>query len=165
MEHVPDIHNALINIRQALRDDGRLLLLVPAFGWTRTMQLVRMMERRSTRLAMATAGAIDGFFQHHHLYDQDTWQFLLQKAGYDVLSCRGIGSPLLNALFERYLPLAFLEFLHKSVFRAYPKTQMLRRSIDTPALEALLAQPVPVETVGVVEYLIEATPSAQRDQG
>ncbi len=158
MEHVPDIHGALTNIRACLKPDGRLLLLVPAFGWTRTLRMVRAVESRSTRLGMALAGAIDGFFQHHHLYDHDTWSSLLRKSGYRVVDCQGIGGAALNSSFERYLPPAALEFFYKVAFRHYPNWPWLRPAISAAARDELLQQPVPLGAPGIVEYIITAVP-------
>lgn len=159
MEHVPNIHQALSNIRGALNPDGRLLLSVPAFGWARTLSLVAWTERRSTRLGMAMAGALDGFFQHHHLYGHQTWKAVLEANGYEVRALQGLGGQKLNALFERGLPPAFLEFLFKAAFQRYPKVLgRLRKMPSQDALTELWNQPIPLESPYRIEYLLEAVP-------
>lgn len=160
MEHVPNIHQALSNIRSALKPDGRLLLSVPAFGWARTLSLVAWAERRSTRLGMAMAGALDGFFQHHHLYGHQTWRAVLEANGYEVRAVEGLGGFHLNRLFERGLPSALLEFLFKSAFQHYPQLLgRLRKMPSEDALSELWEQPIPLESPHRIEYVLEAIPN------
>lgn len=157
MEHVPDIHAAFRNIHASLRPGGKLLLSVPAFGWARTLTLVGALDRFSTRLGMAAAGALDGFFQHHHLYGPETWRFILEGNGFNVRTVGGLGGPLLNRAFERNLPPAFLEFLFKSAFQHYPHwVGRLRRTPSRELIHEILAQPTSLENAHQVEYLIEA---------
>lgn len=159
MEHVPNIHQALANIRTALKPEGRLLLSVPAFGWARTLSAVGWTERRSTRLGMAMAGALDGFFQHHHLYGHQTWKAVLEGNGYRVQSIDGLGGVQLNSLFEAGLAPAFLEFLFKSVFHRYPRLLgRLRRIPSSDALTELWKQPIPPNAAHCIEYVIKAVP-------
>jgi SAM-dependent methyltransferase len=160
LEHVPNIHAALTNIRQALHQDGRLLLFVPAFGWARSMPGLRTLGRFSTRLGMAASGALDGFFQHHHIYDARSWRLLVTDAGFRVTQVSALASPLINDLFARHLPLALLEFLYKTVMRSYPpRLGLFRRMVGRPALLEILRQPLPIDSPGVVEYVLEAVPS------
>lgn len=157
MEHVPDIHGAFRNIYQCLRPGGKLLLSVPAFGWARSLTPVRLLQRVSPRVGMAAAGALDGFFQHHHLYGYETWRFILEGNGFEVRRQGGLGSPLINRTFERELPRAFLEFLFKSLFRRYPPAWGRLRGVPVAALlEDILVQPTPVEEEDRAEYVIEA---------
>jgi SAM-dependent methyltransferase len=157
LEHVPDIHAALGNIRQALRPGGRLLMAVPAFGWARTLRSVQFLERYSNRLGMAAAGAMDGFFQHHHLYGYDTWSTLVEKSGFEVVSVEGLGAEYINWIFERELPLAFAEFVCKGALRHYPGLfRGLRRMPSRRALLEILEQPVPVNSPHRVEFILHA---------
>lgn len=158
LEHVPNIHEALVNIRSCLDPQGKLLLFVPAFGWSRYLRMVRWLNAFGTRLGMAASGALDGFFQHHHLYDARTWQLLVQNAGYEVLDCRALGSPVLNRQFDRHLPVAFGEFLIKSLRKRYPDWRWLRPRLAGPVYEHMAQQPVPLESEGVVEYFLVAQP-------
>ena len=111
----------------------------------------------SPRLEMAASGALDGFFQHHHIYDETSWVSLVENAGYRVTSVQGLGAPQINKVFEDQLPLGFFEFLYKSVRRRYPNWKILRRMPSAAFFEALAAQPVPLGSPGMIEYLIEAT--------
>lgn len=157
MEHVPDIHAALRNIHQSLRPGGALLLSVPAFGWARTLSPVAWLERRSTRLGMAAAGGLDGFFQHHHLYGYNTWRMVLEGNGFQVRSMTGLGGEHVNRLFERGLPPALAEFLFKSVFKQYPGLLgRLRRMPTQAVLDDIWHQPISHESAHRIEYVIEA---------
>lgn len=158
LEHVPNIHKALINIRQGLKADGTLLLFVPSFGWCRSLQIVRMLALLSPRLEMAASGALDGFFQHHHCYDETAWTALVEKAGYQVVSTQGLGSPVINRTFENHLPLALIEFLYKCVCRRYLPWRILRLLPSRAFFESMAAQPVPLGSPGLIEYVIEAKP-------
>lgn len=157
MEHVPNIHQALSNIFQALKPGGSLLLSVPAFGWARTMSTVGRLERGSTRLGMAAAGALDGFFQHHHLYGHETWKMVLEGNGFEVRSLEGLGGERLNRLFERSLSPALAEFLFKSVFKFYPGLLgRLRRLPPEQTLREIWQQPIALDSPHRIEYVIEA---------
>lgn len=157
LEHVPDIHQAFANIYRALKPGGRLLLSVPAFGWSRTMGPVRSLEKVSNRLAMAAAGALDGFFQHHHLYGERTWRLVVEGSGFEVTSAEGLGGPQINRLFERGLPPAFLEFVFKSIFRRYVGIlSPLRRMPSEAVLEEITNQPISLDSRHLIEYVLEA---------
>jgi 2-polyprenyl-3-methyl-5-hydroxy-6-metoxy-1,4-benzoquinol methylase len=158
LEHIPDINSALVNIRKALRPDGTLMLYVPAFGWTKSLALVRLAHRVGQRLGMSASGMIDGFFQHHHLYDQRSWTYLVERAGYQIVQVGGLGSPAINSTFEKNLSLAFLEFVHKSLTRRYSNFLAPRRLPTAAFFEEVLSLPVEPENPAVVEYLIEAQP-------
>lgn len=158
LEHVPNIHKALNNIHAALNDQGKLLMFVPSFGWCRSLQFVRMLALISPRLEMAASGAIDGFFQHHHIYDDTAWVTLIEKAGYRVSSIQGLGAPVINKTFEAWLPMAFLEFLYKCLTKHYPSWQILRRMPSAAFFESMAVQPVPLGSSGIAEYIVEAHP-------
>lgn len=156
MEHIPDIHSALLNLREAMNEESRLLLFVPAFGWPKVMNCVRFLQRISPRLGMAATGALDGFFQHHHIYDEVSWKLLVENAGYRVEKVQCLGGPDINIEFERHLLPAFLEFLLKVVFRRYAPLRFLRKPPGRKFFEALSQQPVPLGSPDIVEYVIEA---------
>ena len=157
MEHVPDIHSAFQNIRRSLRPDGKLLLSVPAHGWTRSLSFVRLLHRFSNRLGMAAGGALDGFFQHHHLYGHETWRFILEGNGFDVSYVGCLGGLQLNRSFERNLPPAFLEFLFKSLLKQYPGWgRRLRAMPSSAVLEEIWNQPTPLSNPETIEYLLVA---------
>jgi SAM-dependent methyltransferase len=162
LEHVPDIHSALINIRHALRPDGQLLLFVPAFGWVKTMPWVRRLGKVSSRLEMAFAGMLDGFFQHHHIYDQNTWQLVIEAAGFDVVEAGALGSEASNRVFRRRLPVAALEFCYKTLFKRYPQDLYQRALPGADFFAQLAEQPVRVDSPHKVEYVFVAKPRTAR---
>jgi SAM-dependent methyltransferase len=156
LEHVPRIHESLLNIWRALKPGGLLILCVPAFGWTKSFRSVQFLERFSVRLAMAMSGAIDGFFQHHHLYDERTWCYLVQMAGFVDIRSQGLGGQAINWAFESHLPVSYLEFAYKSVFRRYPPQGGWRHLVASEAIAELHAQPIASNSPQVVEYAITA---------
>lgn len=158
MEHIPDIHGALTNLRQAMNEESRLLLFVPAFGWPKVLKSVRSLHRLNPRLGMAAAGALDGFFQHHHIYDEVSWKLLVENAGYRVEHVQCLGAPEINREFERHLPAAFVEFLLKMVRRRYAGLKWLRGLPGPRFFEVLGRQPVQLGSPEIVEYVIEARP-------
>lgn len=161
MEHVPDIHAAFRNIYRATKPGGRFLLLVPAFRWTRTIKLVTGLRKLSTRVGLCAAGAINGFFQHHHLYAHETWKMVVESHGFKVVSACSIGGPKVNRVFENGLPLALFEFSYKKVFKKYPNfTRGLRRFPNQQVLDECYEQPLDADSeygdqYGV-EYIVEA---------
>ncbi|MBN9416316.1 MAG: class I SAM-dependent methyltransferase [Candidatus Eremiobacteraeota bacterium] len=156
MEHIPNIHQALTNLRHAMNADSRLLMFVPAFGWPRVLNTVRFLQGISPRLGMAATGALDGFFQHHHIYDEVSWKLLVENAGYRVEHVQCLGAPEINREFERNLPAAFLEFLLKTVRKRYASLGWLRKMPGPRFFEVLGQQPVPTGSPDIVEYVIEA---------
>lgn len=161
LEHVPDIHTAFANIYQTIRPGGKFLLSVPAFGWTQKLDTVRLLDKVSTRLALCFGHAIDGFFQHHHLYDGRTWKMLVENHGFAVESVVGIGGPVLNRTFERGLPFAFLEFLHKAVLKRYPDfTSRLRKIPLEACRDEIAALPISPDSPYQIEYVLEAVKRA-----
>lgn len=158
LEHVPDIHAAFDNIHRVLKPGGKFLLSVPAFGWTQKLEMVRMLNRFHTRVALCFGHAIDGFFQHHHLYDGRTWKMLVENHGFIVENVVGIGGPVLNRVFERGLPLAFAEFLYKSAFKRYPDFSARWRRLPSEACrEEIVALPIAPDSPYQIEYVLEAT--------
>lgn len=161
LEHVPNIHAALANIRQSLKPGGVLLLFVPAFGWCRSLSFVKLLRRLfGVRLEMAAAGCLDGFFQHHHIHDSTSWRLLVEAAGYRVVKIQSLGGQTINRTFDRGLPLAFLEFLFKLVRRRYPRFGRDTDRLPARLFEELFEQPVAADHPHTVEYLIEAVPLA-----
>ena len=159
MEHIPNIHGALAGIRGVLKPGGRLILLVPAFGWPRTMTLVSTLGLFSQRLAMAAAGALDGFFQHHHIYDSTSWRLLVENAQYEVERLEGMGSPAINQFFDQNLAPAALEFVIKRLIKRYAELSWMRKTPPENFFGELAEQPVAAIGPAVVEYVIVARPT------
>jgi SAM-dependent methyltransferase len=162
LEHVPDIDAALANLRRAATDDARLLMFVPTPRWAYQGQLQRLLLARAPRVAMALSGALNGFFQHWHLYDAKVWQRLLEQHGWRVRAVHGLGSARSEFLFRLFLPPSFLEFVAKSVTGFYPST--LARFLPDAAVKPLaklvrwaVSDPiVPADSPHAYEYLIIA---------
>jgi SAM-dependent methyltransferase len=120
LEHVPDIDAALSNLRRAAADNARLLMFVPTPRWAYQGHLQSLLLRRAPRIAMALSGALNGFFQHWHLYDAKVWQRLLEQHGWRVKATFGLGSGRSEFLFRAFMPPAFVEFVVKKLTGFYP---------------------------------------------
>ncbi len=121
LEHVPKLDTALKNIRSFLHPEGRFILAVPAPRWTDTLSVKRTLRRFSPRLAGSFAGALDGFFQHHHLYPSYVWRNLLEGCGFTDVEMIGIGNQTSNRLYETWLPSALTGFISRCFLGRYPK--------------------------------------------
>ncbi|HSD90513.1 MAG TPA: class I SAM-dependent methyltransferase [Kofleriaceae bacterium] len=120
LEHVPDIDAALANLRAAAKDDARLIMFVPTPRWAYQGQTQSFLLKHAPRVAMAVSGALNGFFQHWHLYDHKVWTRLLETHGWRVREVKGLGSARSEFLFRAFMPPAFIQFLAKSVTGFYP---------------------------------------------
>ncbi len=162
LEHVPDIDAALSNLRRAATDDARLLMFVPTPRWAYQGKMQGALLRRAPRVAMAIAGALNGFFQHWHLYDEKVWRRLLEQHGWRVRATYGLGSARSEFLFRLFMPPAFAQFLAKSITGFYPAK--LARFLPDAAIAPLaklvrwaVSDPiVPADSPHAYEYLIVA---------
>jgi SAM-dependent methyltransferase len=135
LEHVPDIDAALANLRAVAADDARLLMFVPTPGWAFQGRLQSFLLKRAPRAAMALSGALNGFFQHWHLYDHKVWTRLLETHGWRVREIKGLGSARSEFLFRAFMPPAFVQFVAKKLTGLYPAR--LYRFIPDAALAPL----------------------------
>ncbi len=162
LEHVPDIDAALSNLRKAAADNARLIMFVPTPRWALQGRLQSLLLERAPRLAMALSGALNGFFQHWHLYDAKVWTRLLAQHGWRVRATYGLGSGRSEFLFRLFLPPAFVEFLAKKVTGFYPSKLLakLPDALLAPAAKLVqwaVSDPlVPVDSPTAYEYLIIA---------
>ena len=162
LEHVPDIDAALLNLRRAASDKARLLMFVPSPRWAYHGKTQELLLKRAPRVAMALSGALNGFFQHWHLYDAKVWQRLLEQNGWRVDTMHGLGSARSEFLFRLFLPPAFVEFAVKKLTGFYPSR--LARLLPDAAIAPLarlvrwaVSDPiVPVDSPHAYEYLIIA---------
>lgn len=162
LEHVPDIDAALANLRAAAADDAQLLMFVPTPRWAYQGRMQSLLLKYSPRLAMALSGALNGFFQHWHLYDHKVWTRLLETHGWRVREIKGLGSARSEFLFRAFMPPAFIQFLAKSITGFYPAK--LYRFLPAAAMRPLaklvrwaVSDPiVDVESPHAYEYLIVA---------
>lgn len=162
LEHVPDIDAALSNLRRIATDDARLIMFVPTPRWAYQGKLQSWLLAHTPRVAMAVAGALNGFFQHWHLYDSKVWTRLLENHGWQVREIHGLGSARSEFLFRAFMPVAFGEFLVKKLTGSYPSK--LARFLPDAAIVPLaklvrwaVSDPmVAAESPHAYEYLIVA---------
>lgn len=170
LEHVPDIDAALQNLRRAAADDARLVIFVPTPRWAYQGKVQSWLLGHAPRVAMSIAGALNGFFQHWHLYDAKVWKRLLEQNGWKVRATFGLGSARSEFLFRLFLPPAFLGFLVKQVTGVYPAR--LARFAPDAALAPLakllswaLTDPlVAADSPHAYEYLIVADACAEAER-
>jgi SAM-dependent methyltransferase len=162
LEHVPDIDAALSNLRKAAAPDARLLMFVPTPRWAYQGKLQSWLLRRAPRVAMSVAGAMNGFFQHWHLYDAKVWTRLLAQNGWQGRAAYGLGSARSEFLFRAFMPPAFVEFVAKKLTGFYPSrlARFLPRAALAPAVRLVrwaVSDPlVPVDSPTAYEYLLVA---------
>ncbi len=162
LEHVPDIDAALGNLRKSAADGARLLMFVPTPRWAYQGRLQNWLLKRSPRLSMAFSGALNGFFQHWHLYDAKVWERLLAQHGWKVKATYGLGSARSEFLFRLFLPPAFGEFLAKKLTGFYPSklAKYLPDTVLAPAARLVrwaVSDPlVAADSPTAYEYLIVA---------
>ncbi len=133
LEHVPDLHGALTNIRHSLRDDGRFALIVPTPHWTRSLATAHALDILGLRgLSRAYGEALDRVFSHVHLYDEATWAKVLDRAGFEDVVCETIVTPPSSWAFDLMLYPSFLGFLTKKLTGRWVMAPTLRPlTVDT----------------------------------
>lgn len=101
LEHVPDLHGALLNIRHSLKPGGQLVLIVPTPHWTDRLALSEALRAVGlVGLAQAYGDALDRVFAHVHLYDVDGWRSHLERAGFELEAARPIASRSTSWAFD-----------------------------------------------------------------
>ena len=162
LEHVPDIDAALSNLRRAAAPHARLLMFVPTPRWAYQGKVQSWLLRHAPRVAMSVSGALNGFFQHWHLYDHKVWTRLLAQNGWRVRATYGLGSARSELMFRAFMPPAFLEFVAKKLTGFYPSKllQFVPRAALAPVARlvrwAVTDPLVPVDSPTAYEYLIVA---------
>ncbi len=167
LEHVREIDAALRNLRDAARPDARLVMFVPTPQWAFQGALQRALLDHAPRLAMTMSGALNGFFQHWHLYSLPVWTQLLAAAGWQVSWAGGLGSRRSEFLYRAFLPPAFVGFLAKKLTGEYPSR--LLRHVPDAALRPLAklvawavdAPLVDADSPWAYEYALVATPTSR----
>jgi SAM-dependent methyltransferase len=162
LEHVPDLDAALGNLRKAAADGARLIMFVPTPRWAYQGRVQSLLLAHAPRVAMAVSGALNGFFQHWHLYDSKVWTRLLEKHGWRVKEIHGLGAARAEVLFRAFMPPAFVEFIAKKLTGFYPSK--LARYLPDAAIAPLarlvrwaVSDPiVSAESPHAYEYLIIA---------
>jgi len=170
LEHVPDIDAALLNLRRAAADDARLVIFVPTPRWAYQGRMQTWLLKHAPRVAMSVAGAINGFFQHWHLYDHKVWTRLLEQNGWKVRATLGLGSARSEFLFRLFLPPAFMSFVVKQLTGVYPArlTRLVPDSAMAPLARLLswaLSDPlIDADSPHAYEYMIVADADAVPDR-
>jgi len=150
LEHVPDIDGALSNLRKAAAPTARLVMFVPTPRWAYQGRLQSWLLERAPRVAMTLSGAMNGFFQHWHLYDEKVWTRLLAQNGWKVRKVFGLGSSRSEFLFRLFMPPAYAEFVVKKLTGFYPSK--LARYIP----DALMAPAAKLVRWAVTDPLVAA---------
>ncbi len=162
LEHVPDIDAALHNLRAVAAPNARLVMFVPTPRWAYQGAVQSFLLKHAPRVAMSLSGALNGFFQHWHLYDAKVWTRLLAQHGWKVRATYGLGSARSEFLFRLFMPPAFGEFLIKALTGNYPSrlarflpdralapfTRLVRWAVTDPL--------VPADSPTAYEYMIIA---------
>ena len=162
LEHVPDIDAALHNLRAVAAPNARLVMFVPTPRWAYHGRIQGFLLKHAPRVAMSLSGALNGFFQHWHLYDAKVWTRLLAQHGWKVRATYGLGSARSEFLFRLFMPPAFGEFLIKKLTGNYPSklarflpdaalapfTRLVRWAVSDPL--------VPADSPTAYEYMIIA---------
>ena len=162
LEHVPDIDAALHNLRAVAAPNARLVMFVPTPRWAYQGRIQGFLLKHAPRVAMSVSGALNGFFQHWHLYDSKVWTRLLAQHGWRVRAIYGLGSARSEFLFRLFMPPAFGEFIVKKLIGSYPSR--LARFLPDAALAPLtrlvrwaVTDPlVPADSPTAYEYMIIA---------
>jgi len=140
LEHVPDIHGALANIRGSLADDALFVLIVPTPDWTRHLAVARLLQKIGLGpLARAYGAALDRVFFHVHLVDDATWTTYLERAGFEVEEVRRIVSPAVAWAFDAMLYPSTLGYAVKKLTGRWVLAPALRGLTSGIARRALTA--------------------------
>ena len=140
LEHVPDIHAALSNIHKALVPGGRAFLFVPNREWARHLLSVRVLDA----LGLSKGGdliqkGIDDLFVHHHLYDEDGWREIVERAGFEVLEVQPVGSTASTVAFEVFLLPSLLGLVNKKLTTRWTNFPNARKRMSRTVYRAVRA--------------------------
>lgn len=136
LEHVPDIRAALKTIRRSMRPGGLFYLIVPKSDWTNTLPTKRRLGVLGLQeIGRAYGGALDAQFVHHHLYEADEWQRLLEEAGFCDVEHEKLGMDGSQAAFEAWLLPSLAGFFTKKVTGRWVFASKLRRSYAWPVFQ------------------------------
>ena len=137
-------------------------MFVPTPRWALQGNAQQWLLARYPRIAMSFAGALNGFFQHWHLYDAKVWTRLLAQNGWRVRATYGLGSARSEFLFRLFMPPAFASFVAKKLTGFYPSklARFVPNALLAPAARlvrwAVTDPLVPADSPTAYEYLIVA---------
>jgi SAM-dependent methyltransferase len=131
LEHVPDLHGALLNIRRALKPNALFVLIVPTPDWTHHLAVSEALRSVGlVGLARAYGDALDRVFSHIHLVDEAGWREHLDRAGFDLVEVRPIAGRSTSWAFD---------FMLYPSLAGYLMRKLTGRWIALPALRPLTA--------------------------
>jgi SAM-dependent methyltransferase len=165
LEHVARLDAALANLFEVLEPGGWMVMFVPTPWWAMQGSAQRLLARHAPRVAMATSGAMNGFFQHWHLMDRPTWTRLLTTYGFVVEHTLAIGDARSEALFRLMLPPSFVGFVTKQLIGRYPNS-MVPDALVRPWAGAVARVITParpgIDDVDAYEFAIRVTKPGRR---
>jgi SAM-dependent methyltransferase len=132
LEHVPDLDQALVNIRRALAPGAEFINIVPTPRWTRLLAIPELLRTHGfSGLADAYGRGLDTLFNHIHLYDGVEWTRRLEQAGFVVRSIETLYSRRSSWVFDALLYPSTLAWLTKKVTGKWVLAPALRNlSVD-----------------------------------
>lgn len=152
LEHVPRLDLALKNVRESLKPGGRLLMFVPNREWATHLLSYRFLAALGAPgLARTLQEAIDAFFKHHHLYDEEGWRHVTSDAGFEVEKVEPILASASTVAFEAFLLPSLLGWINK---------HMTTRWTNFPTVRRLFALPVYALARSILESG-DPTPTAE----
>jgi SAM-dependent methyltransferase len=132
LEHVPDLDQALKNIRRSLSPGSEFINIVPTPRWTRLLAVPELLRTNGlVGLADAYGRAIDTLFNHIHLYDEAEWTRRLSAAGFRVRRIETLVSRRSSWVFDALLYPSLAAWLTKKVTGRWVLAPALRNlSVD-----------------------------------
>jgi len=165
LEHVPDLHGALTNIRHALRPGGKFVLIVPTPRWTEQLAVVKTLRAAGfIGLGQAYGSGLDRIFSHLHLYDDKVWAGHLARAGFKTVHVSEIAKSAASWAFDLMLYPSLVAYVTRMITGRWIAVPTLRPlSVDVVRrLTNAIARSAPTEEGGA-EYVIVAEAEADRE--
>lgn len=143
LEHIPDLHAALVNIRKALKPGAPFYTFLPNRDWAAHMTSTTVLKRVGLgAVADRIEGAINGVFKHHHLDDAEGWRRRFEAAGFVVDRVDPVGSTASTRAFEAFLLPSLLGLLNKRLTGRWALSSEIRKLGAAPTfalVEAAMA--------------------------
>lgn len=133
LEHVPDLDQALRNVRRALAPGADFIVIVPTPHWTRLLAIPQLLNKHGFHgLANAYGRALDKVFYHVHLYDGKEWTRRLEAAGFEVHTVETLTSRRSSWVFDALMYPALVSWVTKKLTGKWVIAPALRNlSVDT----------------------------------
>jgi trans-aconitate methyltransferase len=161
LEHIFDIDAALKNIHSSLEDKGTFIMFVPTPFWAHKGHSMKLLSKVSPRLSMTFSGALNGFFQHWHLYNHKIWSSILKDCGFKVTHTHGLGNSKSEFLFRLFLIPSLISFSFKKLITVYPEKlvmplipKMFLKPLSNFLEQSLENELRDVEEYDIFEYVI-----------